>query len=319
LDPGPVPLDSTDVFLLSRVCWGVGSAFVFVGAFSTITHLTERSNRGRWIGYMRGGQTLGFPAGLVIGGVVSDLVGYGEAFIVAGVAGLFSAAVAILVIPDVAADVERKSSLWGIPRLVGDDIRILSVSAVNFGVRFLFAGILLSTIVLYAQQYHITIGILSGTGVSGVVMAVGVLGSGITTVLAGRYSDRLSNRAALAFPGLGFLAGGFATLALFPTLPVLLVGITLIGVGVGVTNPPLLALLGDLSPTAGVGKLGGVYNVFGDLGASLGPIIALPLVSGIGFRTGYLLCVGLVVVMGVLVAATLRGDTCSLSVVGEDV
>jgi MFS family permease len=57
-----LPVGSAAVFLLSRGLWGFGSASVFVGAFSTITHVTTPDNRGKWIGYMRGGQSLGFPS-----------------------------------------------------------------------------------------------------------------------------------------------------------------------------------------------------------------------------------------------------------------
>jgi MFS family permease len=309
LHPELVPFDSATIFLTSRACWGIGSAFVFVGAFTTITHVTTPDNRGKWIGYMRGGQSLGFPAGLVVGGLVTDAVGYAEAFLVAGCAGLFAAFVAILVLPDVNADVETTSSLRDLPQLATADVRIFSVGAVNFTVRFLFAGVLLSTIVLYAQEHEITIGVLSETGVSGVVMAVSVLGASLTTLIVGRYSDGLSNRAALTLPALGVLASGFALLALVPSVPATLAGVALIGIGVGGSNPPLLAYLGDISPADDVGKLGGVYNVFGDLGSTLGPLVALPLVSTVGFRMEYLACVGLILLVGVLVARTLYGES----------
>mgnify|MGYP006277800909 FL=1 len=307
-----VPLDSATVFVLSRAVWGVGSAFVFVGAFSTITHVTTAANRGKWVGYMRGGQSLGFPAGLVVGGLVTDALGYSEAFLVAGCAGLFAAAVVALVLPNVRTDVSATSSLREVPKLVRTDVRIFTVGAVNFAVRFLFAGVLLSTAVLYAGAHDISIGVLSETGVSGVVMAVAVVASSLTTLVVGRYSDRLSNRAALTLPALGLLAAGFALLALVPTLAATLVAVALVGVGVGGSNPPLLAYLGDLSPSDDVGKLGGVYNVFGDLGSTLGPLVAVPLVEIVGFRVEYLACVGLVLVVGALVAKTLYGEAATV-------
>lgn len=314
-----VPLDSATVFLLSRGAWGIGSAFVFVGAFTTITHVTTPDNRGTWIGYMRGGQSLGFPTGLVVGGLVTDAVGYSAAFLVAGCAGLFAAVVALLVLPDMRPDVAAPSSLREVPRIVRADVRILSVGIVNFMVRFLFAGVLLSTAVLYAEAYDITIGLLSETGVSGVVMAISVLSASITTLLVGRYSDQLSNRAALTLPALGMLSSGFGILAFFPSLATTILGVALIGIGVGGANPPLLAYLGDLSPADDVGKLGGVYNVFGDLGSTLGPLVALPLLPVLGFRWEYLACVGLVGLVSVLVAKTLYGDTAAVdpSVVGQ--
>jgi MFS family permease len=308
LDPGPIPLSSATVFLLSRACWGIGSAFVFVGAFSTITHVTTPENRGKWVGYMRGGQSLGFPTGLVVGGLVTDAFGYTTAFLVAGVAGLFAAAVAALVLPDVNADVDAATSLRELPAIVGSDVRILTVGVINFAVRFLFAGVLLSTVVLYADAYGIRMGALSGTGVSGVVMAVSVVGASLTTLVVGKYSDSLSNRAALTVPSLGVFGLGFAVLALVPGLWTALLGVTLIGIGVGATNPPLLAYLGDLSPAEDVGKLGGAYNVFGDLGSTLGPLVAVPAVAVIGFRAEYLACVATVVAVAALAARTLYGS-----------
>jgi MFS family permease len=308
LDPGPVPLSSATVFLLSRACWGIGSAFVFVGAFSTITHVTTPENRGKWIGYMRGGQSLGFPTGLVVGGLVTDAFGYATAFLVAGVAGLFAAVVAALVLPDVNADVDAATGLRELPGIVGADTRILTVGVVNFAVRFLFAGVLLSTVVLYADAYDIRMGALSGTGVSGVVMAVSVVGASLTTLVVGKYSDSLSNRAALTVPSLGVFALGFAVLALVPGLWTALLGVGLIGIGVGATNPPLLAYLGDLSPAEDVGKLGGAYNVFGDLGSTLGPLVAVPAVAVVGFRVEYLACVGAVVLVAALATRTLYGS-----------
>jgi MFS family permease len=65
-------------------------------------------------------------------------------------------------------------------------------------------------------------------------------------------------------------------------------------------------VLPDVSPD--VGKLGGVYNVFGDLGSTLGPLVALPLVARVGFAAEYLTCVVLALGVAVLVSRTLLGD-----------
>ena len=312
-----LPIGSATVFLLSRGLWGFGSAFVFVGAFSTITHVTTPENRGKWIGYMRGGQSLGFPTGLVVGGLLTDAYGYDLAFAVAGVAGLLAAVVAFLVLPDVSPDVGA-SPLRELPSIVRADPRIAAVGTVNFVVRFLFAGVLLSTIVLYAGEYEIKIGLLSSTGVSGVVMAVSVLGASVTTVLVGRYSDQISNRALVTIPAVVVLAAGFTLLVILPTLVGIVVAVALIGIGVGGSNPPLMAYLGDISPSDDVGKLGGVYNVFGDFGSTLGPLVALPLVERVGFAAEYLVCAVLALGVGVLVTRTLLGDTSPTNAVPAD-
>ncbi|WP_321170532.1 MFS transporter [Halobaculum limi] len=304
----PFGLPSSMVFLVSRAAWGIGSAFVFVGAFSTVTHVTTSANRGRWVGYMRGGQSLGFPTGLVLGGVVTDLYGYGEAFAVAGVAGLFAAAVAYRVLPDVTPETGGGSRLRDVPALVRSDPRIGAVGAVNFTIRFLYAGVLLSTVVLYTESNDISLGGLAGTGSSGIVMAVSVVALSISNLAVGRLSDSMG-RTTTVVPGLAVFGSGFALAALVPTATGVLAGVGLVGAGAGLAGPPLLAYLGDIAPGGDVGKLGGVYNVFGDLGSTLGPLVALPLAAEVGLATEYLACAGLVVVAAGIAVTTLRDDT----------
>jgi MFS family permease len=297
-----------EIFIFARIMWGFGSAFVFVGAFSTVTHITTDDNRGQWIGYFRGGQSLGFPAGLVLGGILTDLYGYVVAFALSGVTGLFATAVAVVVLPNVRPKMEQPASLADLPRIVRADSRILAIGSVNFAVRFLFAGVLLSTVVLYAESNDIGIASFSAVGASGLIMAVSILSSSLTTVLSGRVSDRLGNRALITLPAMGLLALGFVLLAVRPTLLGAITGVAAIGFGVGGTNPPLLAYLGDLSPDADVGKIGGVYNIFGDLGSTLGPLLAFPLATRLGYRAGYLACAGVVGITAVVVLRTLIGD-----------
>ena len=308
LDPGPVPLSGAAVFFLARACWGIGSAFVFVGAFTTVTHVTSPENRGKWVGYMRGGQSLGFPAGLILGGVLSEAYGNAGAFTAAGVAGLFAAVVAFFVLPNVEGSTTATTRLRDLPAVVRADVRMLAIGATNLSVRFLYAGVLLSTIVLYTNEYGISLGSLAGTGVSGVVMAISVLAMSVTTLFVGRLSDRTASRTYTVIPALGLLATGFVLLVVRPTVTGIAAGVAMIGAGVGGVGPPMLAYLGDIAPGEDVGKLGGVYNVFGDLGATIAPLIALPFASAVGVGTEYLLCAGLAVLTALLVLATLDGD-----------
>ena len=182
------------------------------------------------------------------------------------------------------------------------------IGTVNFTVRFLFAGVLLSTIVLYADVNDISIGAFSAVGVSGIIMAISVLFSGATTVFAGRISDLLENRALLTVPALAVFAFGFGLLGVVPTLIGTLIGVSCIGIGVGGSNPPLLAHLGDISPDKDMGKMGGVYNMFGDLGSSFGPVIALPLADQIGYRAEYIACVGIIAIVSIFVFRTLLSE-----------
>jgi len=300
-------LDAAGVFIAARAVWGFGSAFVFVGGFGMVTHITSRENRGRWVGYFRGGQSLGFPTGLVAGGVLTDLYGYEVAFVGSGVAAMSAAVVAAAILPEVSPSVGGGAGLRAIPRLVRADSRILAIGTVNFTVRFLFAGVLLSTVVLYAEANGIGIGGFSAVGASGLIMAVSVVCSSAATLASGRLSDAIDDRALVTLPAFVLLGIGFGALAVRPTLAVTVAGVAAIGIGVGGTNPPLFAFLGDLTAGGDVGKMGGVYNTFGDLGSTLGPVVAIPVASRIGYRAGYLVCAGLVAAVGLLVVYTLIG------------
>lgn len=306
LYPEYVPVvGAAGIFIAARILWGFGSAFVFVGAYSIVVHVTEQDNRGTWIGYFRGGQALGFPSGLILGGVLTDLFGYEVAFAVSGASGVVAAIVAAAVLPTVRQAAHRPAPIRAIPAIVRRDVRIFIIGSVNFTVRFLFAGILLSTLVLYAEAHEIGIGDFTALGASGFLMAVAVIASSMTTVIAGAVSDNVDDRAIVPIPALGLFIAGFAILGFVPTLTAVVVAVVLIGIGVGGTNPPLLAYLGDISPEGDIGKMGGIYNVFGDLGSALGPLVALPVGAAIGYQLEYLLSAVMATLLLLLIVLTL--------------
>jgi MFS family permease len=70
-------------------------------------------------------------------------------------------------------------------------------------------------------------------------------------------------------------------------------GTALVGFGSGGSGPTLLAILGDITPGDEVGRMGGVYNILGDAGLTLGPLLAVPMVDvWFGFGTTYAICAG---------------------------
>ncbi|THE64354.1 MFS transporter [Salinadaptatus halalkaliphilus] len=295
------------VFVLSRFVWGIGSAFVFLGAFATITYVTTTANRGQWVGYMRGGQSLGFPTGLVVGGVLTDIASMEVAFLVAGVLALAAGTIAAIVLPDVhsGAD-ERSARLRDIPALVRSRPPVALIGFGNFTVRFLWGGIILSTLARYASVHEMELTVLGAAGISGIVMGLGVVTMGGTTVLTGWLSDRLQDRSILTLPAFCSMCLGFLIIAYVPTIEALLVAIVLIGAGLGAAAPAMLAILGDVTPGDELGRMGSVYNVMGDIGLSLGPLVAIPAVDlWFGYQLTYVLCAALVLSCLILVSVPL--------------
>lgn len=303
------------VLVLARGLWGIGSAFVFLGAFATITHVTDENNRGRWLGYLRGGQSLGFPTGLVLGGLTADVLSQGDSvtitgatgtFAIAGVLALAAGLVASLVLPEVETETDQQANLRDIPVMIQREPRVFPLGVGNMTLRFIFGGVLLSTVASYAAVENMQLYGLSGGGISGLVLATGVFFSSGTMVAAGKISDRLNNRVAVTVPAFLIMSVGLALLALVPGLAGLFVSVALIGIGNGGSAPALLAIVGDITPGSEVGRMGSVYNMMGDFGLVLGPLVAVPMVEiWPGYQSSYYLYAAAVVVTMILVGVPL--------------
>ncbi|PSP50992.1 MFS transporter, partial [Halobacteriales archaeon QH_3_68_24] len=256
MDPGPVPLDPAIVFVISAAVAGLGSALVLVGGYAMITDVTTPENRGRWLGYMLGSYGLGFPVGLVIGGIVADIYGIHEAFLLGGVLSLVSIPIVLALVPESSPEVDRDGGLRHIPVLVRADRRIAVLGVVN-GILSFLSRAFLTTVVVFTAERGLEIGILGNMGVTGVMLALVTLAAAGSTLVAGRYSDSFDDRIHLVLPSLGVMAVGFVTVAMVPTLVGIVAGGVVAAVGGGAVGPVLKAYLGDISPPGDVAKLGG--------------------------------------------------------------
>ena len=68
---------------------------------------------------------------------------------------------------------------------------------------------------------------------------------------------------------------GFGVLAVAWQIPVAIIALGLIGIGLGAINTPLLLIIGEFAPVGTYGRAIGIYQLIGDIGGSLGPIIGL--------------------------------------------
>ncbi len=82
---------------------------------------------------------------------------------------------------------------------------------------------------------------------------------------------------------------GFLIWAIFPTLQVVIISLLLLGICSGILSSPLLTLLGDVSKVKLRGRTLGIYQVFGDIGGSLGPLFGINIAYLFGFRITYII------------------------------
>jgi MFS family permease len=292
-------------FLLSRIVWGVGSAMVFATAYTVAADVSDGKSRGTNMGLVRGGILFGFPAGLVVGGIVSELAGTGTAFVVAAAFAFIATGLAFVAVPEthVEGGIHRSVKPWD----VDTSVPAVSVGLVNFAVLFVYIGVMFSTLVLYIDVNDLSVLGLGPQGLSGLFMAMTVVSAAVFVFLSGYVSDKRGSRMPAVCVFLLVTGIGFVALAGADTAPTLVVACVLIGIGQGGTSGPLMALLADLTPDERMGRAVGTNNVFGEVGGALGPLVSLPLVETVGFWPVYTVCAVVPVLAGgVLLAGVYR-------------
>lgn len=297
-------------FILARLLWGLGSAAVFATAYTIAADVSKAHSRGANMGVVRGGITLGFPAGLVIGGVVSDVYSVTAAFVIAAGFAVLASVLAYWLIPETHVSGHRTAIQ---PWELDTTIPSLTVGLVNFGLLFAYIGALFSTLVLFVESRDMLVMGYGPQGSSGVFMAVTVLSASVFMLTSGIYSDRKGRRIPILLAFIVVSVGGYLLLATAGSLVTLVAACVMIGSGFGGTSGPLMALLADLTPTERMGRAVGTNNVLGDFGGALGPMVTLPVIDQVGFVAVYVACAVLPLLAGVVMVMGIYRETGTLS------
>ncbi|MGN8160062.1 MFS transporter [Salinisphaera sp. RV14] len=286
-------------FLVGRLIWGLGSSLLLVGVLAAIMSISGNASRGSMTARVRTAISLGFPGGLVIGGLIADLASDNAAFLVATGLSLAAAAGAACVMPDHAerrrparANGASRWAAWGDVLSLGTLRIIFAANALLF---FAVSGVLLATVALAVDARHLLLFGLGAQGSAGLLMAV-LMGARASSSLAcGRYLDRSTSRTRLLLPAMAGVATGFVILGLATNLTLAIIGLLLIGAGAGGLTIPMLTLLGDVAPARIHGRALSVYQWSSDLGGALGPVLGLMCGRWIGYGQSYV-AVGLLIV-----------------------
>ena len=295
-------------FILARVLWGLGSAAVFATAYTIAADVSDSGDRGTNMGVVRGGITMGFPAGLVLGGIVSSLAGNAAAFMVAAGFALFASLVAYRLVPEThVTSTDEKSSVK--PWDIDTSVPAVTVGLVNFGLMFAYIGALFATLVLFLGANDISLFGLDEQGTSGVFMAGTVISASVFMLAGGRISDTRESRTPILITFLVVSFFGFLLLARAGSTLDLALACVFIGAGQGGTSGPMMALLADLTPDDRMGRASGTNNVLGDVGGGLGPMVSLPLIETVGFAPIYAACAAIPLIAGSILLVGVRRET----------
>lgn len=284
-----VALHSTrpaDWFLAGRVVWGIGSSLILVGALGAVMAISAAGNRGRLTGRVRTAMTLGIPAGMVLGGVIADTVSPNAAFLSAAALTLVTGIFALYAIPKRARSMStatHKHAATGVWRALMRQPPLQVIWGSNALIMFAVSGVLLATLVVLINARGIHVFGLAGSGTAGLLMAWMMVFRALASLGSGVLVDRASRRTAWLLPAAVLTAAGFVGLGLAQQAWDVALALAAIGFGSGALSVPLLTLLSDTAAPATQGRAMSLYQVYGDVGGSIGPIVGLQL----GVLSGY--------------------------------
>ncbi|MCK2245149.1 MULTISPECIES: MFS transporter [unclassified Crossiella] len=144
-------------------------------------------------------------------------------------------------------------------------------------------------------------GVLILTSIYGVSMVA-------TTVLAGRWSDRVGRRKVFVTAASVVMAAALAVLVLWPVWPAVLLGTVVLGLGFGVYTSVDFALLTEVLPAAeDRAKDLGMINIASALPQVLAPAVAAPVLAYLGGYPALYGLAALVTLVGGLLVSRIRG------------
>lgn len=279
-------LEPEILFLAARILHGVGSALVFATSYTIIADVTAEQSRGTSMGLIRGGSILGFPTGLVLGGVISEIAGNTEAFLFAASFALVATGLAFLTVPETRGSSGHGRELFSLTA-VDTSVPTISLGVVNFGLWFSYIGLMFASLVLFLESKEIAAFGFGPQGSSGIFMGITIVVEVLFMTLGGYITDRRRSRVPSLTLFVVLFTTGFALLPRADSAVVLGGVCLLIGIGAGGTLGPLMALLADFTPDERMGRASGTIGIFSDIGGGLGPVVGLPLIDAAGFTAVY--------------------------------
>jgi MFS family permease len=284
--------------LSARLLWGLAWSGIWVGGNAMIADICYTRTRGRWVGLYQTSFFLGTASGSILGGLLTDRLGYPLAMGIGASLTLAGALIALVFLPetfggreDCAVAVESGPPIEVSDRFGGG--RMASAIALLGVHRLTIPGVLSPTLGLLLLE---TVGgSITFAGLSlGVATLTGV-GLGVSYIISmgaapimGRLSDRTPDRWRVAAGGLVPGIMGFVLLALGSPVFILL-GLPLTAFTGGSNQGLSTALVGDFSREGQRGRKMGVLFTVGDFTSAIGPLLAYALIPIVGLRVLYVL------------------------------
>jgi len=277
--------------LLGRLMWGMAWAGVWLSASTIALDVSTADNRGRFVGWLQMWYFVGVGVSSLLGGALTDWLGYGDTFRVCFAITL-SAAVGWWIFlpetqfhrpPPTPGGASAKDSTYAPASAFWPLLTAIVLLGVNW---LIFLGILGAVLPLLLEERVgeevILIGLVIPLSTfTGALSASNQLVSLLISPLSGWMSDYTRQRWGLILFALGLGSAAMALIAVGTGL--ILIIATMVGaVATSVLQTQVMTLIGDYSSSNRRGRVLGILNTVGDLGSAGGPLLAyalLPLIE----------------------------------------
>ncbi len=289
--------------LAGRLLWGIAWSGIWVAGNAIVLQMAPADRRGRWVGVYQVWFFFGAALGSLLGGLLTDAVGYRQALWIGALVSALGALAANLALtnprsasaetpaePSAAAASTRRS--W-LPDFGAISPALWAVAGAHGINRLVASGVVSGTLGLVVQQNFaglrietLQIGVAS---VTGGLLAARTLVSLVGAPFAGVWSDAAGRRWGLLVISLVLGGVGIGLLAL-PGASVMVVATFLGAAASGSIQALATALAGDLAVGKRHGSGLGILYTAGDLGSAIGPLAAYALLPWTGLPAIFVGC-----------------------------
>lgn len=280
--------------VLFRALAGIGSTMFTVSAMGLIVKLSPPTIRGKCSATYATAFLLGNIIGPLLGASLA-FMGFRWPFVLYGAGVALAAVVVWVLMPSLSRDGSAGSALPPMKlREAWHDTAYRAVLTSNFAQGWINMGVRVSVLPLFAASvFH------NGAAASGFALAVFAAGNAVVLQFSGRWADIYGRRPMIliGLVGTGVFVG---LMGLADTIPTLLIVSAFAGAASGLINPAQTAAIGDVvgNKRSG-GQVLSTFQMAGDFGQILGPIVVGGLADYFGFAKAFAVCAG-VAAMGLV-------------------
>lgn len=277
--------------LVMRFFTGVLSGYI-PNATALIAYQAPREKSGWAIGTLATGAIAGNLIGPLMGGILAELLGMKNVFIITGMILFITLLLTIFLVKETFEPVEKKD-LMSTKEILGQSTRRSVLFGLFFTSLILQLGMtsISPILTLYIRELSTDTG--SVLFLSGLIVSVAGVSAVISSPYLGRLGDRIGNHKILLL-GLVFSFCCFIPMGLVTAPWQLGVLRFLLGFSTGALMPSVNTLISKITPPEGVSRIFGYNQMFNNFGQVLGPLVGSAVAQTYSYSAVFFVTAGFV-------------------------